>query len=106
MSKGVKVTRDDARQLWDALNRNPDQFTPAPELPLSAVKIRACCSEWPEHFISGRKGYKLAVRATDEEIEYSIHDLRSRCRSMLGRARKLQKLLVKRHHGRPDLAGN
>ena len=94
----------DADKLWEELARRPLEFTMARDLPLHGRTIRAVCKRWPEHFISGRKGYKLAQYATDAEIEYSINDLNSRSMHMLRRSRTLQKMLVSRHH-QPDMIG-
>lgn len=94
------IHREDALNLWHLLRGRGWQMRR--EIPMNARKIRAVCSEYPEHFLSTQKGYKVVREATNDEIEEAIADLRSRIRHMSRRADALDGVLFARRNN--DLA--
>lgn len=52
--------------------------------------IRAACSAQPSRFMSSQKGYKLVKFGTDDEVDESLADLKSRVRCLSDRLEGLQ----------------
>lgn len=96
---GPKVNREDAAELWRKLKGRG--FRKGREISMESRKIRAICNEYPQHFLSTQRGYKLVRESTTNEIENAVADLVSRCNHMTRRAAALQ--TVARERGQPGL---
>lgn len=90
----VKATPKDASDLWQLLVGRG--FRKAREIEMPDRKIRATCSEFPEHFLSTQQGYKVVQQATDAEIENAVADLISRATQTRRRAGALEEVLRNR----------
>ena len=89
--KGPKVTGHDGADLWDLLRDGA--FHKAKDLDMESRKIRAVCAVYPNQFLSTQRGYKIVKKASDDEIENAIADLRSRMSHLNRRASALESVL-------------
>jgi len=89
------------RRLWMLLNDG--KWHKSKDIDMISRMIRAVCEEKPNHFLSSQKGYKLVKYATDEEINISIADLRSRMKHLDARASGLESALYERSNGQLQL---
>ena len=94
-----KATRNEAAELWRKLKGRG--FRKAHQIDMESRKIRAICAEYPQHFLSTQRGYKLVKESSTNEIENAIADLLSRCHKIGGRAHALQ--IVARGRGQAGL---
>ena len=83
---------EDANIIVEYLKRI-DEFITASEISrhtgLTTRRIRLVTQAYPHLLVTGQRGYKLGIYATDREVAECVHHLMSRAQQLMGRATAL-----------------